>query len=106
MQPVPASCSRPLDSSLSSVLAIVGRLLGRGVDARYLMAPGLAILAAGGYWMSRLNLDISPWQIVWPRVVFIIGLSAIFAPLNVAAFMQHSAGTSWRGGWIIGAAAK
>ena len=62
------------------VLAIVGRLLGRGVDARYPMAAGLAILAAGGYWMSRLNLDISPWQIVWPRVVFIIGLSAIFAP--------------------------
>jgi DHA2 family multidrug resistance protein len=69
-------------------LAIVGRLLGRGIDARYLMALGLAILAAGGYWMSRLNLDISPWQIVWPRVVFIIGLSAIFAPLNVAAFIN------------------
>ncbi len=69
------------------VLAIVGRLLGRGVDARYFMAAGLFILAVGGYWMSRLNLEISPWQIVWPRVVFIIGLSAIFAPLNVAAFI-------------------
>ncbi len=72
------------------MLTIVGRLLGRGVDARYLMAAGLAILAAGGYWMSRLNLDISPWQIVWPRVVFIVGLSTIFAPLNVAAFSNIS----------------
>ena len=70
------------------VLAIVGRLLGRGVDARYLMATGLFILGVGGYWMSRLNLEISPWQIVWPRVVFIMGLSTIFAPLNVAAFMH------------------
>ena len=69
------------------MLAIVGRLLGRGVDARYLMAAGLFVLAVGGYWMSRLNLEISPWQIVWPRVVFIIGLSTIFAPLNVAAFI-------------------
>ena len=69
------------------VLAIVGRLLGRGVDARYLMATGLFILGVGGYWMSRLNLEISPWQIVWPRVVFIMGLSTIFAPLNVAAFL-------------------
>jgi len=69
------------------VLAIVGRLLGRGVDARYLMAAGLSILAIGGYWFSRLNLEISPWQVVWPRVVFIVGLSAIFAPLNVAAFL-------------------
>jgi DHA2 family multidrug resistance protein len=69
------------------MLAIVGRLLGRGMDARYLIAAGLLILGIGGYWMSRLNLEISPWQIVWPRVVFIIGLSAIFAPLNVAAFI-------------------
>ena len=69
------------------MLAIVGRLLGRGADARYLMAAGLFVLAVGGYWMSRLNLEISPWQVVWPRVVFIIGLSTIFAPLNVAAFI-------------------
>ena len=69
------------------MLAIVGRLLGRGVDARYLIATGLFVLGVGGYWMSRLNLEISPWQIVWPRVVFIMGLSTIFAPLNVAAFL-------------------
>ena len=37
--------------------------------------------------MSRLNLEVSPWQIVWPRVVLIAGLSLIFAPLNVAAFL-------------------
>jgi DHA2 family multidrug resistance protein len=69
------------------MLAIVGRLLGRGVDARYLIATGLFILGVGSYWMSRLNLEISPWQIVWPRVAFIMGLSTIFAPLNVAAFL-------------------
>jgi DHA2 family multidrug resistance protein len=70
------------------VLVIVGRLLGRGVDARYLIAAGLFVLGIGAYWMSKLNLEISPWQIVWPRVVFIMGLSAIFAPLNVAAFIN------------------
>jgi MFS transporter, DHA2 family, multidrug resistance protein len=70
------------------MLAIVGRLLGRGVDARYLIAAGLFVLGVGGYWMSKLNLDVSPWQIVWPRVIFIIGLSSIFAPLNVAAFIN------------------
>ena len=70
------------------MLVIVGWLLGRGVDARYLIAAGLFILGIGGYWMSRLNLEISPWQIVWPRVVFIAGLSTIFAPLNVAAFIN------------------
>jgi DHA2 family multidrug resistance protein len=69
-------------------LFIVGFLLGRGTDTRYLMACGLFTLALGNFWMSRLNLDISPWQVVWPRVVVIIGLSMIFAPLNVAAFMH------------------
>ena len=69
-------------------LAIVGRLLGRGIDARHIIAAGLFVLGIGGYWMSRLNLEISPWQIVWPRVVLVIGVSALFAPLNVAAFMN------------------
>jgi DHA2 family multidrug resistance protein len=70
------------------MLAIVGRLLVRGVDARYLMATGLFIMAVASFWLSKLNLEISPWHIVWPRVVFIIGLSTIFAPLNVAAFLN------------------
>jgi DHA2 family multidrug resistance protein len=70
------------------VLFVAGAMLTRGVDARYLMAAGLLTLAAGNYWMSRLNLQISPWQVVWPRVVVIAGLSMIFAPLNVAAFLS------------------
>jgi DHA2 family multidrug resistance protein len=36
--------------------------------------------------MARMNLYISPGQVVWPRVVLICGLSLIFAPINVAAF--------------------
>ena len=44
-------------------------------------------MAAGNYWMSQLTLDIGPWQVVWPRVVVIAGLSMLFAPLNVAAFI-------------------
>jgi MFS transporter, DHA2 family, multidrug resistance protein len=70
------------------MLVIVGWLLGRGVDARYLMAAGLFVMSVASYWISRLNLGIGPWQIIWPRVVFIIGLSTIFAPLNVAAFLN------------------
>ena len=68
-------------------MPFVGRLLGRGTDARWLIAAGLLIMAAGNYWMSQLNLDISPGQVVWPRVVLIIGLSMCFAPANVAAYL-------------------
>src|SRR6202047_466705 len=68
------------------MLMVVGILLGRGTDARWLIAPGLLVMAAGCYWMALMNLYISPGQVVCPRVVMIIGLSMIFAPLNVAAF--------------------
>ena len=76
-------------SGVSAILAliVVGALLGRRVDARWLIAVGLLILATGNFWMSQLNLDISPWQAVWPRVVMILGLGMIFAPLNVAAYL-------------------
>lgn len=66
---------------------IVGRLLGLGTDARWLIATGLCLLACGSYWMSRMNLEISPGQVIWPRVVLVIGLGMIFAPLNVAAYL-------------------
>jgi MFS transporter, DHA2 family, multidrug resistance protein len=34
-----------------------------------------------------MNLDISPGQAVWPRVVLVVGLSICFAPANVAAYL-------------------
>ena len=69
------------------MLLVVGTLMSRGVDARYFMAMGLITMGIGNYWTSQLTLEISPWQVVWPRVVVIAGLSMIFAPLNVAAFL-------------------
>jgi DHA2 family multidrug resistance protein len=69
-----------------AMMVVGGILLDRGTDARWLIGAGLLLMAAGCYWMARMNLYISPWQVVWPRVVMITGLSMIFAPLNVAAF--------------------
>ena len=68
-------------------MPVVGFLLGRKTDARWLIAAGLLAMTVGNYWMSRLNLDISPGQAVWPRVVLIAGLAICFAPANVAAYL-------------------
>jgi DHA2 family multidrug resistance protein len=57
------------------------------MDARWLIAAGLLLMTAGNYWMSQLNLDISPGQAVWPRVVIVAGLAVCFAPANVAAYL-------------------
>jgi DHA2 family multidrug resistance protein len=76
-------------AGIAAVLAmpIVGRLLGLRMDARWLIAVGLLLMTAGNYWMSQLNLDISPGQVVWPRVVMVAGLAVFFAPANVAAYL-------------------
>jgi MFS transporter, DHA2 family, multidrug resistance protein len=68
-------------------MPIVGRLIGRGMDARWLIGAGLLLMTAGNYWMSQLNLDISPVQVIWPRVVLVAGLAVCFAPANVAAYL-------------------
>jgi DHA2 family multidrug resistance protein len=67
-------------------LIVVGTLIGRGLDARWLITLGLLIMAAGNYWMALMNLYISPGHVIWPRVVLIVGLSMIFVSINVAAF--------------------
>jgi MFS transporter, DHA2 family, multidrug resistance protein len=67
-------------AGIAAVLAmpIVGRLLGLRMDARSLIAAGLLLMTAGNYWMSQLNLDISPGQAVWPRIVVVAGLAVFF----------------------------
>jgi DHA2 family multidrug resistance protein len=76
-------------SGIFTILAIVvtGFLLGRRVDARWLIATGLLIVAAGNFWMSQFNLEIDPWHVIWARVVMVGGLGLVFAPLNVAAYL-------------------
>jgi DHA2 family multidrug resistance protein len=69
-----------------SALLVAGFLLGRAVDARWLIATGLVVVAVSSYWTSLLNLQISPIQVVWPRMLLTLGLGLIFAPINVAAF--------------------
>jgi DHA2 family multidrug resistance protein len=68
-------------------LPVVGFVLGRRTDARWVILAGVLVMAVGNYWMSQLNLFISPGQVVWPRVVLIVGLSICFAPANVAAYL-------------------
>src|SRR6202035_5286019 len=47
----------------------------------------LLLMAASNYWMSQMNLFVSPDELVWPRVVLVLGLSICFAPANVAAYL-------------------
>jgi MFS transporter, DHA2 family, multidrug resistance protein len=63
----------------------------RKTDARLLIGAGLLLMAISNYWMSQMNLLISPGQVIWPRVVMVLGLSICFAPANVAAYLYTPA---------------
>ncbi|HEX4131679.1 MAG TPA: DHA2 family efflux MFS transporter permease subunit [Pirellulales bacterium] len=76
----------PAGVSSISAMVVVSIFLGRGTDARWLVAVGLLIMAVSNYWMAHMNLEISPIQVIWPRMVLTLGLGFIFAPINVAAF--------------------
>ena len=77
-------------SGLGSVmmLLVAGTLLGKGLDARRLILTGLIVMAGSLYWMARLNLEIAPAQVAWPRFVTFMGISLLFAPLNLSALSK------------------
>lgn len=51
----------PSGVSSMAAMVVVGILLGRQFD-------GLVFMAAGNYWMTRMNLQIDFWQVVGPRM--------------------------------------
>jgi DHA2 family multidrug resistance protein len=68
-------------------MVVVGYLIGKQVDARWIIIFGAVLMWAGSSWFSQLNLDVSPEQLIWPRVVQQVGTASLFAPLSVAAFV-------------------
>jgi DHA2 family multidrug resistance protein len=76
----------PSGASSLAAMVLVGALMARGWDARWLIAAGLVGMAAACYWMARLNLQISPWQVIGPRMGLTLGLGLLFAPMSVAAY--------------------
>ena len=67
-------------------MVVAGFAMSRQVDTRLLIGVGLATMAIGCLWTSRLNLLCAPINFVGPNIVITMGISLIFAPINVAAF--------------------
>ncbi|MHC5538015.1 DHA2 family efflux MFS transporter permease subunit [Singulisphaera rosea] len=67
-------------------MLVISIMLGKKVDARWLVVGGAIVMSAGAFWFTLLNLDVGPSHFVWPRVVQQLGTACMFAPLSVAAF--------------------
>ena len=38
------------------------------------------------YARSQMNLQIGPWQVIWPHMLVMLGIGLVFAPISVAAY--------------------
>jgi DHA2 family multidrug resistance protein len=68
------------------LVPIIGWLLSRGTDARGLIALGILTMTAGTWWLSLGNLEIAESNLVWPRVLQIMGLGLTTVPLSTIMF--------------------
>ena len=68
------------------LMPIVGIAVGK-LDARYLIAFGFAASAAGLYYMTGLNLNMSYGVAVRYRAIYSIGLAFLFVPINTMSYV-------------------
>jgi DHA2 family multidrug resistance protein len=70
------------------IMPIAGILLRRGVNPRYLLAIGLAVMAHAIWLMSDFNLQADFVAIAMPRLIQGFGLGLFFVPVTTATFMN------------------
>jgi DHA2 family multidrug resistance protein len=86
----------PTDAGLALVPGALATMLSlplasralRIADARLLIAVGLAIFAAGAWWMGALNQDAGYWDVFWPRALQGFSLGFLFVPLSTATLSE------------------
>jgi DHA2 family multidrug resistance protein len=73
-----------LPGSLATAASmIVAGELNRRFDPRVIIASGLAMFAAGAWWMGALNAYAGYWDIMMPRLFQGFALGLLFVPLTV-----------------------
>jgi DHA2 family multidrug resistance protein len=70
------------------IMPVAGILLRKGVNARYLLAIGLGIMAYAIWLMSDFNLEADFVAVAMPRLIQGFGLGLFFVPVTTATFMN------------------
>jgi len=66
-------------------MPIVGFLLGRNWDERWMLASAFAVAGLSFFGFSHMTLDSGTWDLFWPLVMQGAGLAFIFVPLTTLA---------------------
>lgn len=75
----------PRGAGMMVAMMLTARLIGR-VDARLLIAAGLALCALSLWDMTHFNLEVSERHIIWNGVLLGFGLGLVFPPLTTLTF--------------------
>jgi DHA2 family multidrug resistance protein len=65
-------------------MPLAGVLMNR-LDARWLLLLGMTVTNYSLLLMSHLTLEVSMWQLSWPRIIWGLGMGFYFVPLSAAA---------------------
>jgi len=66
------------------MMPVVGILTGK-LDARKLLAVGLAVGGVTLLWMGQLNLQAGYWDLFWPQFIQGSGMALLFVPLTTVS---------------------
>jgi len=66
------------------MMPVVGILTGK-LDARKLLAVGLAVGGVTLLWMGQLNLHAGYWDLFWPQFIQGSGMALLFVPLTTVS---------------------
>jgi DHA2 family multidrug resistance protein len=66
------------------MMPVVGILTGK-LDARKLLAVGLAVGGVTLLWMGQLNLNAGYWDLFWPQFIQGSGMALLFVPLTTVS---------------------
>jgi DHA2 family multidrug resistance protein len=56
------------------------------IAPRIAIAAGLAIQAAGGFWMAQFDINVTEFSVFWSHFLMGLGQSVAFTPMTVLAF--------------------
>jgi DHA2 family multidrug resistance protein len=64
------------------LMPLVGYLLGKKLDARWMLAGGFALTSLAFFGYSTMNLNSGTWDIFWYQIIQGAGMSFVFVPLT------------------------
>ena len=73
----------PRGLATAACLPLVGFMLGRNWDARYLLVFGMVLASAAFFGYSGMNLASGPWNILWHQINQGAGQAFLFVPLTL-----------------------